>query len=193
MNSEKEVSKIYSKIKLISNVDLQSEMSKSVDFKSLNMSGIQYFSVAFKLHDSPVTKTFACDTGWFKFLNSDDFLSQYFLKEDKIWREVYRFACRCRKDNVGIQKTLLYSTFDYTSKFYNEILLRRKKFELKNGVMFLNNHKEFSTCLTFSSNHRHFSELNFAVKQNQIMQNALWQVLNCIEDLSIVSEKNEII
>ncbi|BBH54620.1 hypothetical protein [Fluviispira sanaruensis] len=188
--SNEDLSRIYSKIKVESNIDLQTKLEKYVDFGPLCSSGIQYFSVAFKLHNSEITNTFASDTGWFKFLKNDDFLSQYFLKEDKIWREVYRFARRCRKDNIDIQKILLYSSFDYSSKFYNEILLRRKKFELKNGVMLLNNHKYFSTCLTFSSNNKYFSELDFVVKKNNLMLKTLNQILYCIDVLSTISEKN---
>lgn len=186
INNKINASEIYKNLNLADGFDL----AEKVDLNLLHMLGVHFFSVAFRVHKTGKSKTNGADNSWFNFIESDEFLSQNYLQKDKVWGEIYKFILTCNEKNIGKQKILLYSTFDYTSRFYQEIELRRRKYNLKNGVMLITNHENYLSCLTFGSNSRYFSELDFAIKSQDIIQEIKKQSVLGIEDTYGLPEKN---
>ena len=187
INKKINISDIYKNLDLAEGFNLE----EKIDLNLLHMLGINFFSVAFRVHKTGKSKTNGADNSWFNFIENDEFLSQFYLKKDKIWGEIYKFILTCNENNIGKQKILLYSTFDYTSKFYQEIELRRRKYSLKNGVMLITNHENYLSCLTFGSNSRYFSELDFVIKNRNIIEEIKEQSILGIKDTYGLPDNNK--
>ena len=75
---------------------------------------------------------------------------------------------------------LTYSSYDYTSKFYKEILLRRRKLGIRKGVMMLEKHKKLSSFITFATKSEDFDEFDFVFKNKGFISAMKSDCLNAI-------------
>ena len=156
---------------LLLNDDLTHKISLLVYDYKLHLYGIDYYSFGFNDYSTGLAYSFSSRPEWFDFLKKDEDAGNLLLNYDYIWKNSFKFHDDCILEKINFnERTLLLSSFDYSSSIHKEIIKYKRKFSINRGVGYL----EHSFMRTFSSNfftnYSKFNELDFSIYRKYLMK-----------------------